>query len=337
MKTILVLVIVALAAKYSSSAKVFSCEQGCHDDNECPSNSRCVAVNENAECGMCLCKAGYKTDGHDCVPNKSQKNQKSSKEGNGSKETTSAAAPTTTAGGNGAQTTTSGGGSSGEQTTTAGAQTSGAAATTSAAAVSTTPAGPTTQGPPPAAGPITCSEYNCAPQLPSSNDDNPFNVRSSVVNETAGCKNKLSNPGRSCKMNGGGTCYGVYCLTVEAGNEYCICDYNRVDRQCAVEKPGKCDSATSQVPQSAFKAQNKRFRNKGNPDHGSIYARHFAASFDDCVKLCTWTAGSCRSVNYGSIAGQQVCELLSVSAAKNTILETWLVDAQGWQYAQVVQ
>jgi len=332
MKSFLILSVIILVVKISSSTKVFSCDQGCQDDSECPGNSHCVAVNQNSECGMCLCKAGYKTHGNDCVPNKSEKNQKGKGHGNGkgggsgsAETTTSAAASTISAGGD--QSTAS----SGPQTTTV----ASGASSSSSGAISTTQAGPTTQGPPPTPGPVVCSEYNCAATLPTS-DDNPFTVRAAVINETAGCKNKLAVPGRPCNMIGGGTCYGIYCLTVDKGNDYCICDYNRVDRQCAIEKPGKCESATAQLPPNAYKVQNKRYRNKNNLDNGSIYGRHFAGSFDDCVKLCSWSAGSCRSVNYGPIAGQNVCELLSTTVTKGSLLESWMVDAPGWQHVQVV-
>lgn len=92
-----------------------------------------------------------------------------------------------------------------------------------------------------------------------------------------------------------------------------------------------------QIPSNGFKAQNKRYRHKTNPDTGSVYGRHFASSFDDCVKSCQWAGGNtgCRSVNYGTLAGQPVCELLSIAVTKGSPLEAWLVDAPGWQYALV--
>jgi len=80
----------------------------------------------------------------------------------------------------------------------------------------------------------------------------------------------------------------------------------------------------------------KRYKNKNNPDNGSVYGRHFASSLDDCIKLCQWSAGACRSVNFGTLAGQQVCEMLSVTVSKGSLTEPWLVDASGWQYVQVV-
>lgn len=114
----------------------------------------------------------------------------------------------------------------------------------------------------------------------------------------------------------------------------------RVSRACFTKRSHLEDVLSllaGQVPQSGYKAQNKRFRNKNSPkpDEGPVYGRHFAASFEDCIKLCTWTGGSCRSVNYGTLGGQKVCELLSNAVTKGSILETWLTDAQGWQFATV--
>jgi len=207
--------------------------------------------------------------------------------------------------------------------------------TTTAAPTSTTVAGPTTQGPPPRPVALSCSEYACAPQITHSDSDNPFTVQSQLFNESSNCKRKLNVAGRPCKMIGGGQCYGVYCLTVESGNDYCICDLYRVDRQCAVDKPGACESANGQLPPNAYKATNKRYKNKNTPDNGSIYGRHFATNMDDCVKLCQWSSGACKSVNYGTIASQQVCELLSVLVTKGAPLEAWMTDAPGWNHQQV--
>jgi hypothetical protein len=127
----------------------------------------------------------------------------------------------------------------------------------------------------------------------------------------------------------------MYCLTVSSGNDYCICPYYRVDRQCAVDKPGTCSKATGDVPAGYTKLQGRRLQNPSNKDSGSIYARHFAANLQDCIKLCQWTAGACKSVNFGQISGANVCELLSVSATEKNLLASWIGKSDGWQYAQV--
>lgn len=142
-------------------------------------------------------------------------------------------------------------------------------------------------------------------------------------------------PPRKCTMQGGGTCYGMYCLTVSPGNDYCICPPYKVDRQCAVDKTGQCSSATGQVPQGNTQLQGRRFRNPNNKDNGNIYGRHFAASLSDCVKLCQWSKDACRAVNFGQIGGANVCELLSSAATEKNLLSAWLEKADGWQYAQV--
>jgi hypothetical protein len=138
-------------------------------------------------------------------------------------------------------------------------------------------------------------------------------------------------------MKGGGACYGIYCLTVEPGNDYCICPYYKVDRQCAVDKPGHCDKATGTLPAGYTQLQGKRLRNTSNKDNGSIYGRHFAANLQDCIKLCQWSEGACRSVNFGKINGANVCEQLSIAATEKNLLATWLEKADGWTYAQVGQ
>lgn len=90
------------------------------------------------------------------------------------------------------------------------------------------------------------------------------------------------------------------------------------------------------LPPNGYNGQNKRYRHKTSPDHGSIYSRHFALNLDDCIKLCQWSQGLCQSVNFGQIRGQNVCELLSVKVTRGDILETWLVNANGWRHVQVV-
>jgi len=207
--------------------------------------------------------------------------------------------------------------------------------TTTTVAPSQQPAGPAPQGPPPAPQPINCADYHCRDQVKASSD--PMQVREGVLNVSTlsdACKSKLVPVGRSCNLGAGNTCYG-YCLNIDQGKDYCICDYAKVDRQCAIDKPGKCEKATGQLPANVYQADNKRFKNKSDPDNGDIYGRHFAASFDDCVKLCQWTGGLCRSVNFGTLAGQNVCELLSVAVEKRGLLESWLVNEQGWKYAVV--
>jgi len=308
---ILFFVIFAVTLKESSSGSspafdANSCDQGCKVASDCPTNAHCVAVTQSSDCGLCLCQNGYRTQGGNCVPNDKSKS-------GGSKDQKS--------------------GGGGAVTTTAASQASTTQATTS------TSAGPTTQGPPPGASPLVCSDYACETKIQSSSDDHPFTVRAQLFNEssTPGCKRKLNVGPRPCKMSGGGgDCFGVYCLTIEPGNDYCICDFYRVDRQCAIDKPGKCESATGQLPALAYQAQNKRYRNKNNPDHGSVYGRHFASSLSDCIKLCQWSEGACRSINYGTLAGQPMCELLSVTVTKGSLTEPWVVSAPGWQHAQVV-
>lgn len=89
------------------------------------------------------------------------------------------------------------------------------------------------------------------------------------------------------------------------------------------------------LPGTAYSVSNRRYRHKTNPDTGSVYARHFATSGTDCIRLCQWTSGQCQSVNYGPINGIQVCELLSVVVTNGSIMQPWLVDAPGWTYTTV--
>jgi len=129
----------------------------------------------------------------------------------------------------------------------------------------------------------------------------------------------------------------MHCLNVSPGNDYCICPYYKTDRQCTVDKPGSCEAATGQLPSTVTRLQNKRLRNPSNKDNGSVYGRHFAPTLADCIKLCQWSQGSCRSVNYGPINGVNVCEMLSTATTEKGLMAKWLESADGWQYAQVGQ
>jgi len=68
---LLVLAVLAVSVEESTSAAVFDqgkCDQGCRVSTDCPSNAHCVAVSQSSDCGLCLCEAGYKTEGGNCVP-----------------------------------------------------------------------------------------------------------------------------------------------------------------------------------------------------------------------------------------------------------------------------
>lgn len=292
------------------------CQNGCKLDEDCVLYSECKLLDVKDICGFCVCRDGYKAQGSKCVEIKGF--------------TTTTASTTTT--------TTTQPSTTTETTTTTQETTTTTTQTTSTSTVPTT-TGTTTQGPPPTPDPVNCPDFACSVFPPSDGSDNPMQVRSRLVNTSTdpNCKRQLVIQPRPCNMQGGGSCYGIYCLNVSPGNDYCICPYYKTDRQCAVDKPGSCDAATGQVPTGMTVLQNKRLRNPSNKDNGSVYGRHFAANLQDCVKLCQWSKGACRSVNYGTINGAQVCEMLSTAATSSNLLSKWLEDASGWQYAQVQQ
>jgi len=223
----------------------------------------------------------------------------------------------------------------------------------------TTPPTGTTQQPisqgsgPPAPQPLNCADYKCDQAATPAgggggrgggggdDDRDPFAIRVDTINAgslsslSTPCQHELQPLNRPCNT-GGGTCYGSYCLNIQQGIDYCICEYHDYGTQCASEKPGKCEGSTGKLRPNAYQGNNKRYRQQSDPDYGSVTGRHFVVSFDDCVKLCQWAAPQCRSINFGVIAGQNVCEMLAITVEKGGILEKYLVNAQGWKHAQVV-
>jgi hypothetical protein len=186
---------------------------------------------------------------------------------------------------------------------------------------------------------LDCSQYTCTEeQINMPSPDNPLMVRSGVL-KPPHCTGD-NPPGQSLTCNyrdlkGTTVCYGVSCMQIDPDNGYCICPPDQIGLQCTTYKPGRCDSATGLLPSTSYSASNKRYRNRAKPDSGNIYARHFAASSNDCIRLCQWASPRCQSVNYGTLNGAQVCELLSVTVTEGSIMQPWLVDAEGWTYATV--
>jgi len=181
---------------------------------------------------------------------------------------------------------------------------------------------------PPQVPQLDCSLYTCTDQQ-------------SVVSNPLNCNGNGDNPpGQMFTCNykfikDTTECYGVYCMHIEDGNEYCICTPDQVGAQCSAFKPGRCDAATGLLPSTSYSVSNKRYRNRAKPDAGNVYARHFATSGTDCIRLCQWAMPSCQSVNYGPSGGQQLCELLSVTVTNGSIMQPWLTDAPGWTYTTV--
>jgi len=301
-----VLGLALIAAAFADAVKLVDpskCPNGCQTPEHCPKDSECQLLT-NSECGYCVCSPGFKIQGNKCK-------KEAEKKGGKTTSTTSTSTLSTT---------------SSSTTTTTGTTTSSATTTTTQPTTTTTQStttGTTTQSPtPPSPDPVVCNQYACTASTdPTKADPN--------------CKRQVVTSPRPCHMQGGGSCYGVYCLTVAAGNDYCICPLYKTDRTCAVDKPGSCDSATGTVQQGYTQLQGKRLRNKSDKDNGSIYGRHFAASLNDCIKMCQWSQGQCRSVNFGQINGANVCEMLSIAATERNLLASWLEPASGWTYQQV--
>jgi len=282
------------------------CPNGCQMDDQCPKNAKCSLLNDGGTCGFCVCEEGFKAQGNKCNPIKGYSTSTTS--------TTTTTTPTTSA-----------------STTATDAPTT---ATTSAATTATTTipttTGTTTQGPPPTPEPLNCADYDCSatPKAESKPND-----PSSANNPS--CKRQLVIPARPCSIQGGGACYGVYCLNIAPGKDICICPPYKTDRHCAVDKPGSCSKSTGQLPTGNTQLKGTRARNPSDKDNGSIYGRNFAANLSDCIKLCQWTQGACRAVNFGQIGGANVCEMLSIGATESNLLKTWLEKADGWQYALI--
>lgn len=45
------------------------------------------------------------------------------------------------------------------------------------------------------------------------------------------------------------------------------------------------------MPAKGFQSSGKRFINQNDQDNGSIVARHFTTSLNDCIKLCQMMKG----------------------------------------------
>lgn len=350
------------------------CEKGCRSDAQCPKNGEChffdwpssssaeANSGENAKsngeseddggkksknndsdrCGMCRCSSGFEAKGNRCVEKEDgDKGKKKAKESKAKKSTTpkkrkgdseeSKEKTTTTPKSTSSSSTT--------QTSTTPTTLTTTVTTTPKTTIITTTAIPT-QGPPPAIVPLDCAAYDCDFNTEPTNDTDPLRIRiQKVGTPPPGCKKMLITPRVVCKSplaDGSTNCFGSYCLQGSDSKSICLCHFDRSGTACQEQKTGKCSSANGQISSKGYSMTGKKFVNKNDPTGGSIIARHTAASESDCLKLCQWDK-TCRSINYGKLNDQKICELLGIQFDKGTgqLLETWLQNSTDWTFIKL--
>jgi len=77
------------------------------------------------------------------------------------------------------------------------------------------------------------------------------------------------------------------------------------------------------------KAKFENFRR----EDGSTWSRHYASNLHECIELCLETGNECAAVNFGEIGGRKICELVTNPAWPGSVIASWVVEADGWQYA----
>jgi len=299
-----------------------NCEGGCKSNEDCPANSACIPF-IGQSCGVCLCTVGYVLKDEKCVSNGvpvgdgfGQRVPPKSRpdDGNGNGQ------------GQGSNGGSDGNGGGGVVATPGPPSAQVTAAVTSTSASGANPTTPSQGGGGGGGGgnsneqssTFDCNKYKCDGQVSKDGKDCSDTPPSSIQ-----CPN----------LAGGGQCMLGSCLRANSSLSYCLCPYGRQSRTCHVKKTGNCNSVDGKTPPDAGETKGKRFRHIRDPENGAVLARHAVDSLSDCVRLCQWaTYQQCRSINFGTINGQKVCELLTVWANKESILYQWLKDDSDWTY-----
>jgi len=135
------------------------------------------------------------------------------------------------------------------------------------------------------------------------------------------CSNLLQD--KVCFNNG-------TCFTVDGQKNWCTCPGDFAGANCQIKNPR--GTAPTKTIHDVTVQDNSRYINQAAPD-GSIWARHVVKNIDECAIQCQ-KEGSCHSINYGSVNGNNICETLSVTMTDdNPLLKTWVKSANGWKFA----
>uniref|UniRef100_A0A915L1Q1 EGF-like domain-containing protein n=1 Tax=Romanomermis culicivorax TaxID=13658 RepID=A0A915L1Q1_ROMCU len=336
-------------------------KRGCRTDFECAKNAACIPISVESDCGVCVCNDGFEPVGvKRCrkVAKSKAKTSKRAKTGSTSikneedviirltSQTRITSMTTTKIPTKSTSITTTTPETSTSTSTSTTTQTSTTTTSTPTKTTATSTVLPTTlatatmtisrtspqisQGSIPILFSLNCADYDCVAEPTPSVDASPLIVRTS-------CKSKIMHDRVACNSPLASNlpdCNGVYCLdNEETQSSYCICPYDKIGSSCLVDKPGKCSHGTGLLPIDQILRKNTRFVHRNMPELGDIVARHFASSWIECVKLCQWTDGECKAINFGQINNVRICELLSVAVIKdNTMLQSWLQEQTGWTY-----